>query len=479
MATISTQREVDQLVREAASVKGRGEYAVAGSPGLSLRCGRHGSRWVLRARVKGATGQPRVDLGNASLMTLAEARDVAATYRETARQGSDPRGASAPAVMSAAPTVDELADRWLDARGNDPDPRERLSPRSITSYRNHLGPFRQKFGSRRAHLVTDDDLKALLDELRGAGKLAMATSVRRAVSALYSWSIPEKLLPPGTINPARDLPRRYGRATERDHKLSVTEVAQLYAAAGEAPWPFGYVIQLAILSGKRRSIVEGLKWSWRRDQPLAHFEVPGSAAGSKGHAGVLIETPAVSAILEAAELTSGGLEHVFARLNESAAGKIAFDNQATGADRVSTLNAAWSKVKRVASERFGENPNRDAGRLNDIRRAIQSAAADSGSFEMRELCDLLIGHKASVGVQAIYERSGFHRAHERAAAWWEHLLLSEVTRIDPEAVPAELRGAYSAPETDGGHEPGQPKDGATAARERAQARLQRTRQGRS
>lgn len=448
---ITNQRTVDRLLREAkaGSPIGRDDHPVEGSPGLYLRTGRRERRWVLRYRVHQEKGQRRADLGNADSVKLADAKDVAATWRESAKKGFDPRGATAPAVMKAAPTVDELATRWLEVRGSDPDPRERLSPRSVTSYRNHLARFRKVYGNRRAHLLTAEEVKALLDEYRTAGKLGMANGMRRAVSSMYAWAIEEKLLPAGTTNPARDLPRRYKRANEREHKLSVREIAELYVAASRVTWPYGLVIQMLALTGKRRSIVERMRWDWRvdgvpADAPIPHLRIPADAEGSKGQPGVLVETAAVATLLETASFTSEGLDHVFARMDDKAAAKVDFDNQKGKGDpeRVSSLNQAWLQVKRIARQRFGDNPNRDGARLNDFRRAIQSAAADSGSFELRELADLFIGHKASAGVQSVYERSGFERAHARFADWWEGQLLDDVARIDPQSVPASVRDQY-------------------------------------
>lgn len=57
-----------------------------------------------------------------------------------------------------------------------------------------------------------------------------------------------------------DLPRQ-GKLTRRDRKLDDAELAMVWRAASEIPWPFGVIYQLLILTGSRREEIGALRWS--------------------------------------------------------------------------------------------------------------------------------------------------------------------------------------------------------------------------
>ncbi|HEY3945626.1 MAG TPA: tyrosine-type recombinase/integrase [Solirubrobacteraceae bacterium] len=145
---------------------------------------------------------------------------------------------------------DELADLWLSQL--------RLSERTRERYeanlRTHLRP---RFGTRKARLVTTDDVAKLVADMEASGRAGWTTqNVLTTLSSLCSWAARHGFVAanPVAALEARERPRtsrRPQRAFQRD------EIKALLAAAKP---PYRVLLATAIFSGLRLMELLALRW---------------------------------------------------------------------------------------------------------------------------------------------------------------------------------------------------------------------------
>ena len=170
-----------QMVRHA----GPGSY-VDGN-GLMLRVRDSGSRsWVQRIMVHGR----RVDigLGNAELVSLAEARRTAADNRAVARTGGDPRRARTISFAEAEPlAMAEKAETW----------RRGTASQSQRDWRSTMDTYvLPQLGKMHVGAVATSDVKRVLRPLALAGKHATMRMVAGRIVAVLEWAEVENLREP-------------------------------------------------------------------------------------------------------------------------------------------------------------------------------------------------------------------------------------------------------------------------------------------
>ena len=87
--------------------------------------------------------------------------------------------------------------------------------------------------------------------------------------AAFSWAVKRGMVP---ANPFTKLPIPQGIA-RRERVLSDAELAEIWAAAGNAAPPYGTIIRLLILTGQRRGEVAGMDWD-EISEDLATWTLP-------------------------------------------------------------------------------------------------------------------------------------------------------------------------------------------------------------
>ena len=232
-----------RMVRRA----GPGSY-VDGN-GLMLRVRARGTRsWVQRLMVHGR----RVDigLGSADLVSLAEARRIAADNRAVARSGGDPRRARTITFAEAEPcALAEKAETWREG-----------SP-SLRDWRASMAAYvLPQLGPMHVGAVATADVKRVLRPLALAGKHATARMVAGRIAAVLEWSEVENLREPAGS----------GRAAVE------TVMRSLPKAAVGAPPPG------AALLGRRGGAGAGGRPSARRPRGAARDPLRGADGGAAG-----------------------------------------------------------------------------------------------------------------------------------------------------------------------------------------------------
>ena len=270
--------------------------------GLMLRVRASGARsWVQRLMVHGR----RVDigLGSAGLVSLAEARGIAADNRAVARAGGDPRRARSASFAEVEPrALAEKAETWRDGSRSLRDWNASMAA--------HVLP---ELGRMHVDAVASADVKRVLRPLALAGKHATARVVAGRIVAVLEWAEVENLREPAGSGRAavetvmRSLPKA---AEVRHHRaLHFSDVAAALARVDGHP-RIGRVVQLAIrfgvLTAARQGEVRRAAWD-EFDLGSAVWTVPAAHMKRGREHRVPLSTGALAVLDEARGLSGGGL----------------------------------------------------------------------------------------------------------------------------------------------------------------------------
>ena len=296
-------------------------YRVGAGRGASLRkltIGRHGSPWTAE-------------------LARAEAKRLLGLVA----QGKDPAGAKAAA--KAAPTVSELAARFLADHAE--AKRKASTAREYRRLLEHV--VSPAIGKRKVADVTRRDIERLHQARRDT-----PTEANRALACLSTmFNIAERWgMRPDGSNPCRHVEKYPQRPRERF--LSAEELARLGDALADhdgSPYALA-AVKLLVFTGARLGEVLGLRWEWI-DFERGEARLPDSKTGAK----TLHLPPPALAVLAGLPRLDGN-PHVIAGAKESAA--------------LVNLEKPWRAICAAAGL--------DDVRLHDLRHAFASVAASSG-----------------------------------------------------------------------------------------------------
>jgi integrase len=289
-----------------------------GAPLRKLTIGRHGSPW-----------------------TPETARAEAKRLSGLVANGKDPAGAKA--AGKAAPTVSELAARFLVEHAE--AKRKASTAREYRRLLEHV--VLPVIGSRKVSDVARRDVERLHQARRGT-----PIEANRALACLLTmFTFAERWgLRPDASNPCRHVEKYPQRRRERF--LSPTELARLGdALATYDGSPFAVAaIKILVFTGARLGEVLGLRWEWI-DFERGEARLPDSKTGAKT---LHLPPPALAVLAELPRLDRN--PYVIAGAKEGAA--------------LVNLQTPWRAVRATA--------RLDDVRLHDLRHAFASVAASSG-----------------------------------------------------------------------------------------------------
>jgi len=391
-------------------------------PGLGVRLTRAGSRTFIVQWTDPVTRRKvREPLGVWGALTIDQARDAARVRLGDVARGVNPKALRAKAREEAereraetALTFDALVKDWEALHLMERRPRYAAeAPRAI----------RYAFADllkRPAARISKADARAELDKLVKAGKSAMAGRTLAYAHAAFRWAERRGMVPG---NPFSDLPIATGNEA-RDRVLSDSELAEIWAAAGSTPYPFGPLVQLAALSLQRREELAGMRWSEISDDG-ATWTIP--AARMKNRASHAVHL-------------SGAARAVLAKIHRIEDRDLVFTTHGrtpySGLSKSkAALDAKIVAARAKAAEEAGAKPAPPVPwRLHDLRRTGVSRLAALGIDSI--VADMLLGHKPAKlrGVAATYQRHDFRREQAHALdAWAAHVVrggaVSNVVRL--------------------------------------------------
>lgn len=218
-------------------------------------------------------------------LTLTQARMLATQALETVRQGVDPTRTRREEKTAAK--VEAMADNSVDAavieflkryKGKKKQGL-RESTRLLTATYFGLRPDAEKPGEwkktgsgvlrrwsgRSLASITKHDAIALLNDLMDAGHGVTANRTLTVLKTFFTWCIKNDLI---NTSPVAVLDA-VAPEKERERILTSAELAAAWKAAESEEYPFGRLVQLAILTGARRDEL--------REAPTSEFELGGAS----------------------------------------------------------------------------------------------------------------------------------------------------------------------------------------------------------
>jgi integrase len=367
------------------------------TPNLFVRVGAQRKVFVLLARFGGGKNATRRAIGAFPLVSLNQARAVAAEWNALVERGLDPRKeterteeeeALAKRRTFASAMEDYIAD--IPTREEN-----RHVPQDIKAIRRHiLDPARNPWLDKPMADVTDVDASRLVKAIRLGGSPAAALVIFQHLKTFFSWAMePERRTAYGLkANPIGDLkPKVLGlRRRVRKHIPDDYELRAYWKAADETPYPYGPIFKGLLLTGLRKAEFAGMRWS-EIDWEAELWAVPEERAKSKtAH---LVPLSAAMLLL---------LDEV--RRGQPAGHGDCVFSTTNGQKPVNGFSTATVEFRAKATAAFGEMRPQAVMRrwvLHDTRRVVRTKLSLLGVRP--EVAEAVIGH-GKRGIEAVYNQ---------------------------------------------------------------------------
>jgi integrase len=341
-------------------------------PGFGARVTSAGTRsFILNYVVKTSGRERRITIGSCADWTCTEARAEAKRLRHIVDEGGDPLADIEDA--RAAPTVDELADRFEQEHL----PRKR--PSTGRDYRHMLAiHIRPSLGRLKVAEVAFSDIDALHRKITRNGSPYAGNRVVAVLSKMFSlavrWGMRE-------TNPAKGIERN--REHHRRRYLSADELARLVAAlAAHSDKQAANIIRLLLLTGARRGEVLAMRWG-DVDLTAGVWSKPASSTKQQQAHEAQLSAPA-------RQLLSEIREQQAAKHPKRPLGEYVFPGPGESG-HVVDIKRAWRQLCRAAKI--------SGLRVHDLRHSFASTAISGGAS--LPLVGALLGH-ASPATTARY-----------------------------------------------------------------------------
>jgi integrase len=382
------------VVAKAAMSRDRIELVDTGESGLRVRAGRRGARWSVLLYSVGH--RIRMRLGTWPAVKV-----------ETAREGA--RRVKRQSRATFSQSEDELTVRDL---------LDLYDRRRLSQLRRGVGTLRSleaglsRLMDRDAILITRRDITLVVDHIADRAPVH-ANRTLAYIKAFFSWAVGRGYL---EINPASALANPI-REVARDRTPDLSELAEIWKAAGALGYPFGHAIRLLMLTASRRDEVGCM-----RVQELEHHadgELCWTLPADRSKNGRAIRTalPALAreVLEEALRARPANSPFVFTR---------------NGARPIS----GWSKAK-VRLDAYIEQNRSDLGiemrsmaswRIHDLRRSFATLACEVLMVNpaVADRCLNHVGASTTSTISRIYGRNEMFDQRRDALRRWAALLES-------------------------------------------------------
>lgn len=271
--------------------------------GLYLRVEPNGARfWVQRIVIRGKRSE--MGLGSPSLVSLAEARQVALDNRKLARAGGDPMQVRREA--QAVPTFEDAA-RKVHALHKPTWKNEKHAAQFLTTLETYAFP---KLGKLKTTDVTAADVLAVLTPIWTTIP-ETASRVRQRIGMVMKWTIAQGWR---TDNPAENIAQALPKAAKHQtHRkaLPYAEVSRCLATvrASGAGLATKLAIEFLVLTAARSGEVREARWE-EIDLGAKVWEIPAARMKMKRPHRVPL-SPRALAILQEAKALGDGTALVF------------------------------------------------------------------------------------------------------------------------------------------------------------------------
>ena len=395
-------------------------------PGLRVRAGQRAVTWSLLVRLK--TGKrTRVMLGNWPAMSIADARRAAQVHRQQVSEGVDPN-----------------AERQAEIEAHQRERENRLTVRqALDKYEAIKLVQLRKGGERRRSL---DGKKGIITDLanRELGSLTRAELTSRIrtlaavsptagnrklahVKAFLNWCVNEDFIETNVI----DKVKRPGREIPRTRCHSLSELAEIWAAADKLGYPFGPMVQLLMVIPMRREEiaslpVEELTIDWTANSADGKWTIPGERVKNGRALNVPLSALAVRTIRAAMDDPARPKESRFVFTTTGTTSVSGFRKAKDRLDRnIADAREAAAKTGRIASAM----PH---WTVHDLRTSFATQAAELLHIDIA-VVDRMLNHVATATtskIARIYNMSELFEQRREASNAWADLLEREVIGHD-------------------------------------------------
>jgi integrase len=248
--------------------------------------------------------------------------------------------------------------------------------------------------------VTRAEVHELLDDVITKRGNAMARELRKALTSLFNWAADRGHVP---ASPLAGMRRPELAYTARERVLSMDELTRVWAAAGEAAYPFGDMVRLIMLTGQRRSEIAEMERRWI-DAERQAVEIPAARYKTKRAHVFPLSAPAWK-LVKALPNWNGG-DCVFST---------------TGGKRpVSGFSKAKQRLDELIAKRGAKEglPQMEPWTVHDIRRSVATHMARMGTPQ--EHIERVLGHVVQ-GVAGTYNRYSYMDEKRAALEAWGKL----------------------------------------------------------
>ncbi|AWL94115.1 site-specific integrase [Bradyrhizobium ottawaense] len=237
----------------------RVEYWDMRVPNFGVRITERGHKtYVLYLRWPGSRAPSRREIGDASRISLAKAREIARRWLEQVELGIDPREQQRAEEIKRQrerqTTFEVVAEAWIA---------NIASQRKGTEVANDVRrEFVARWGKRPVTSITKEDVAAAIGAKRDEGHAPQAHNLLGYARRLFDWAVHQhaygiEISPVEKLRASKLIGER---AKKRERPLSDEELREVWQAAEEAEYPYGPMFRMLIMTGQRRSEVAGACW---------------------------------------------------------------------------------------------------------------------------------------------------------------------------------------------------------------------------
>jgi integrase len=348
--------------------------------------------YVILPRLHGK--QITITIGDAALMTLAEARTRGRAILAAIADGIDPREVRQQATRTASETVEAVVRLYIERY-------QKVYNRTWEEVEWRLTrEIIPAWGRRPITSISRRDVIELLDAIVDRGVPVTANRTLTVGRKMFSWAIERSLIETSPFDhvksPAQEVPR------DRTH--TDAELALILRATEALSHPFGLYFKLSVLLGQRREEIAGMRWG-EFNASFSTWTLPRERA-KNGIEHLVPLCPWASAIITGLPRFAGS-EFVFTT---------------NGRTSISGFSKAKTALDAAITEANGGTPI-PSWRLHDLRRSMASTMARLGVA--LPVVEKLLNHVSGTfsGVQGIYQRHDFAEEKRQALeSWAQHLL---------------------------------------------------------
>lgn len=303
---------------------------------------------------------------------------------------------------------DVVAERWLAALIPD-GKSQKYHDTSRWAVRSYLNPV---LGHRPLPYATAVDVQQAIDAIPRA-KASTRVAVHETAFAIFRWarsSSGGRLI---THNVVEDVDRPM-KPDSRRRVLSDNELAHIWLAANELSPTWAAFFRLAILTGKRRSEVERMRWS-ELDQSAKEWLLPPDRT-KNGQADLVPLSEAAVEVLDGLAAKTTG--HETGQVSWPSSGYVLSNDGRTPIGN-------HSKTKRLLDDAVARRCEGEAipnWVVHDFRRTLATGAQRLGV--RLEVTEALLNHKGKSrsGIVAVYQLHDWKdEKHQAARDWCRHV----------------------------------------------------------